>query len=77
MLFMFLFGAIMQFLSRKKNDIALVVYYMLCYCIPFSFFRDDFQTSIVKNMFEFSVIVPLLFYLINRFLIVSVKTNKA
>ena len=77
MLFMFVFGALMQFLSRKKNDIALVVYYMLCFCMPFSFFRDDFQTSLIKNMFEFSVIVPLLFYVINRFLVTSVKKNNA
>jgi hypothetical protein len=65
---LFMFGCFMEVLRKKKTDVSLTIYFMLCYCIPFSFFRDDFQVSIVKNMLEFSVIIPLLYLFVTRFL---------
>ena len=35
-----------------------VLYIMLASWLAFTYFRDPFATSIVKNMFEFSVLVP-------------------
>jgi hypothetical protein len=61
-------GCFMEILRRRKTDVSLTIYFMLCYSLPFSFFRDDFQVSLIKNMFEFAVIIPLFYMFVTRFL---------
>jgi hypothetical protein len=51
-------------LTRLKHQegsvVSRVVYVMLSGWLTFTFFRDPFSVSIVKNMFEFSIVVPVL-----------------
>ncbi len=56
---MFAIGYFLAWL-RKKSDVILykVMYSMLSGWLIFTFFRDPFSVSIVKNMFEFSVLIP-------------------
>lgn len=56
---MFGFGFGLRWLETNAHLVLLkVLYVMLASWLAFTFFRDPFATSIVKNMFEFSVLVP-------------------
>jgi hypothetical protein len=57
---MFLFGFALRWLQTNGHLVMLrVIYVMLASWLAFTFFRDPFATSIVKNMFEFSILVPV------------------
>jgi hypothetical protein len=45
--------------SRAKS-LNLILYAMVCGWLPFTFFRDPFIVSIVKNIFEFTFLAVLL-----------------
>jgi len=59
--FLFLMGWLMSLLrGRDRNLLSRVIYVMLSGWIGFTFFRDAFSISLVKSMFQFSVLVPVL-----------------
>jgi len=45
---------------NAQSALARVVYVMVSGWLTFSFFRDPFSISVVKNIFEFSIVVPTL-----------------
>lgn len=59
-LVIFMLGFGLALLKRRRTVLARVVYSMLSGWLAFTFFRDAFSISVVKNMFEFSVVVPVL-----------------
>jgi hypothetical protein len=58
MLFLCALGFLLGALKRRSIPLAQVTYSMLTGWLAFSFFRDGFSVSIVKNMLEFSILVP-------------------
>lgn len=57
----FFFSLFMSYLKVKTNHrLFKIMYIMLSGWIPFTFFRDPFSVSIVKQMFQFSFLVPML-----------------
>lgn len=52
---------------RKSNSIQkIVIYSLICGCMTFTFNRDPFSVSIVKNIFENSFLIPFILYYIQR-----------
>lgn len=47
--------------ARSGSAVARTAYSMLTGWLAFTFFRDPFAVSVVKNMFEFSLVMPVLF----------------
>ncbi|MCI8791074.1 MAG: oligosaccharide repeat unit polymerase [Lachnospiraceae bacterium] len=70
-LFLFVLGNFLAYL-RKKNEnnniISNTVYCMISSNLMFTFFRDGVMTSLVKNIMEFSFLVPIIIVYINAFL---------
>lgn len=61
-LFAGLLGFMFNMLNRKNNIICPTIYILLSGYITFTFFRDGFETSLIKNMLEFSILIPLIVY---------------
>jgi hypothetical protein len=59
-LVVFALGTGLAVLKRKRSPLARTAYAMLTGWLAFTFFRDPFSVSIVKNMIEFSILVPTL-----------------
>ena len=60
-LLFFVFGFVLAQLKAQRHSVATqVVYIMTCGFLPFTFFRDPYATSLVKNWFQFSLFTPLL-----------------
>ena len=59
---------LLRVLREQDNNLAKLMYSCLCANIAFTFFRDPFSVSIVKNMFEFCIIIPLIVMLLNVFI---------
>jgi hypothetical protein len=70
LIFMFLFGYLLRI-----NEKMSVPYLMLTGFTAFTFFRDPFSVSLVKNMLEFSILIPLFLEQINRLCTFAVKTS--
>lgn len=52
-------------LSEYSNSkIKRIIYSLITSFLFFSFFRDGFTSSLIKNILEFSIIIPLALYLI-------------
>lgn len=47
-------------LREHKNDISKLIYACVSANLVFTFFRDPFSVSIVKNIIEFSFLIPLI-----------------
>lgn len=64
----YLFGVYMTWLQNKsyESSTSSVIYSLLCGWLVFSFYRDPWFVSLVKNMFEFSIIVPLILSFLAR-----------
>jgi hypothetical protein len=60
MAFVGLLGAALSVLRRYAAPLARVVYAMVSGCLGFTLFRDPFSVSLVKNLLQFSILVPLL-----------------
>ena len=55
----------LEFLSNQKDSLLyIVIYPLICGFLGFSLFRDSFTTSIIKNILEFSIIIPVFYYYI-------------
>lgn len=57
---LFVLGVALAVLKRRRSTLARVMYSMLTGWLAFTFFRDAFSISVVKNMFEFSILLPTL-----------------
>lgn len=58
---LFVFGATLRMFSNMRRALVIrVMYAMTCGFITFSFFRDPFSQSIVKEFVEFSWFTPIL-----------------
>ena len=64
----FISGYSLDKLRRKATDniLSLVIYSMISGFLIFSIFRDSLQGSLIKNILEFSVILPTIYYCIYR-----------
>lgn len=52
---------------QKKNSMqSIVIYSLICACMTFTFNRDPFSVSIVKNIFENSFLIPFILYSTQR-----------
>jgi len=61
MLVMGLIGFFLQRLrSRATNVLSKTIYVLVCGWLPTSFFRDPFSISLVKVIFQFSILLPTL-----------------
>jgi hypothetical protein len=72
-LFLFLIGFSLSLLKKSKNWLFECIY---CFCVAhltFTFFRDSFQVSLVKNIFQFSILVPLCWFAFGRILFILSK----
>jgi len=49
----------LSLLRQFEAPLIRVVYAMLSGCLAFTFFRDPFSISVVKNMLQFSILVPV------------------
>lgn len=73
-LVLYLFGAALAHLRRATNSaITRTSYSMITGWLAFTFFRDPFSISIVKNIFEFSIVMPVLFAVLAH--VLSIVTN--
>ena len=66
--FLFLMG----YLFRRNEGLS-VSYLMLTGFLAFTFFRDPFSVSLVKNMLEFSILIPILLEQISEFIVFSTR----
>lgn len=67
----FMIGVFMAWLKKKNNELSMVIYIMISGFLGFTFFRDNFDVSLVKNIFEFSIISPIIIYLICKVKIIN------
>src|SRR4029077_19095403 len=59
MVFLFLFSFGMGFLkSRRGSILARAMYCMISGWLLISFFRNPFEVSLVKDIFQMSIVVP-------------------
>jgi len=71
---LFASGVCLSYLKVKdRNLLFRVVYVMLCGWLGFTFFRDPFFISIVKTMFQDSLVTPLLIVVLIQGLSSSLK----
>jgi len=72
--FLFLFSFFLSFLkTRSKMPLFKVMYIMISGWLAFSLFRESFQQSIVKEIFEFSILTPAVVVLSLHFLSVAFR----
>lgn len=62
-MFMFLYGRFFNLLKHKKHELLRTIYIMCSGFLVFSFFRDNSNTSLIKNIFQFSILMPTIMYL--------------
>jgi hypothetical protein len=64
---MFLLGYFLARLRRRLDLWSHVAYVLTCGWLPFTFFRDAFSISLIKNILEFSLLLPAAIIAISRF----------
>jgi hypothetical protein len=67
LIFMFLLGYCLARLRRRLDLWPKVAYVLTCGWLALAFFRDPFSVSLVKDILEFSLILPAAFIAISRF----------
>lgn len=71
-LVMTLIGFFLRSLMMKADSPVFRTQYLMCSAfLTFTFFRDPFSVSLVKNFFEFSLVMPLLFACLSGWLVWS------
>jgi hypothetical protein len=68
-----LFIIIFSLIINYAKKIIPASYIMILGLLPFTFFRDPFSVSIVKNIFQYSLLMPFLFYCIMNLIYFSTK----
>jgi hypothetical protein len=67
MIFMFALGYLLSRFRRRANLWSNVAYILISGWLPFTFFRDPFSVSLIKNILEFSIIIPAVIIVTSRF----------
>ncbi len=74
---LFIYGFAINYLRINGRIILFkVMYVMLSGWTAFTFFRDPFSVSIVKTMFEFSILAPMLMVIFMHILTMSLKRER-
>lgn len=63
---LFIFGFLLSILKNRTDSTSHVIYGMLCGATMFTFFRDQFNISLIKIMIQDSVLAPLFIFIIIR-----------
>lgn len=63
--FVFFMGYLLKKLKNKDDSLSLVIYSCISAHLTFTFFRDPFHISLIKNIFEFSLAIPWLVATLN------------
>ncbi|MCB5725848.1 oligosaccharide repeat unit polymerase [Mitsuokella jalaludinii] len=61
---LFIFGFLLSILKNRTDSTSHVIYGMLCGATMFTFFRDQFNISLIKIMIQDSVLAPLFIFII-------------
>jgi len=69
--FIAIMTVLLRYLKANKSDLSQIIYSCISANLAFTFFRDPFSASLIKNIFEFSFLVPLLLTIF-----CSIQTNK-
>lgn len=70
----FFLGLFLEVLkTKKKSIVSRVIYICVSGFLPFTFFRDGFVTSIIKNIFQFSILMPIIIVLSAHFISIAIK----
>jgi len=69
MIFMFLFGYFLTRLRRHCDLWSRVAYVLSSGWLTFTFFRDPFSISLVKNILEFSLLIPAVMIAFSRLVV--------
>lgn len=70
---LFFLSALLNYFKTNTGIYQKIAYISLSGWLAYTFFRDPFSTSVVKNMFEFSVLVPFLFIAFAHILTIVIK----
>jgi hypothetical protein len=74
----FFLGVFLEHLKTNKISVlSKTIYVMVSGFLAFTFFRDGFETSIVKNMFQFSILTPTFIILIAHIVSITVRNQKS
>lgn len=63
------FAAVGYLMGNYRKTVSIqkiVIYSLICACMTFTFNRDPFSVSIVKNIFENSFLIPFILYSIQK-----------
>jgi len=70
--FWFLTSLMFQYLRSRLHDTLFATMYVMCSgWLAFSFFRNAFSLSLVKNIFEQSIVIPFLIACFGRLLVAA------
>lgn len=70
-LFISLLTIVLRYFREHKNNFSKLIYSCISANLVFTFFRDPFSVSIIKNILEFSFLIPILLLVL-----CSLETNK-
>lgn len=61
---MFGLNYLLSYMKNNKNSLLIKTFYIaICGWLPFTFFRDELFVSVIKNMLEFSIMIPFIMVL--------------
>lgn len=73
----YIFGRIMRVLSQEpKTNLKKTIYCLICSYMTFGIYRDPIAISIVKDMIEFSIFIPVVVSFVNQILFLYIKKEK-
>jgi hypothetical protein len=67
------FVIIFSFMINYTKKIIPSSYIMILGFLSFTFFRDIFSVSLVKNIFQYSMLMPFIFYCITNLICISAR----
>lgn len=77
MLMFYVFGRITRVLCQEPElDLKKTIYCLICSYMTFGIYRDPIAISIVKDIIEFSIVIPVMVFCINQILFAYVKKEK-
>jgi hypothetical protein len=69
-------GYLLRWLLKMANSPVIKTQYLMCSAfMAFTFFRDPFSVSLVKNIFEFALVMPIFVALVSNSLVWSAGSN--
>jgi len=71
-------GYLLRWLLKTANSPVIKTQYLMCSAfMAFTFFRDPFSVSLVKNIFEFALVTPLLGAFVSEVLVWSASAARS